>query len=107
MILTNEEWQIFLYDIETGVSRADTRIHDSTLYRYNIKYKAYRSQINFPCTRDEIGENRDKILIAHRCIDRDVDRHPVISRKIYDSKQYENDDNTAIYERVGSFSKFV
>lgn len=73
------------------MSRADTRVHDSTLYRYNIKHKAYGSQINFSCTRDEI-------LIAHRWTDRqvtgDADRHLVISRKTYDSKQYDDDDNT-------------
>lgn len=80
------------------MSRANTRVHDSTSYTYNIKYKAYRSQINFSCTRDEMGENRDEISIAHRWTDREVtgdaDRHLVMSRKTYDNKQYDDDDNT-------------
>lgn len=45
-----------------------------------------------------MGENRDEISIAHRWTDREVtgdaDRHLVMSRKTYDNKQYDDDDNT-------------
>lgn len=47
-----------------------------------------------------MGENQDEISIAHRWTDREVtgdaNRHLVISRKTYDSKQYDDDDDNTI-----------